>query len=172
MVNHVSHKLTRCMLDGNNSLTPAPQSRSSQLVQALLVSTATLHSVRSCPSHVLVFVSGSTKQRHVSSPAWPCLPVKTRSSRVGVRRDWHEAPRRRSTRRAGLLPGGCAGSRRPGVPLPAPRVSLTGQMPPWLPGGRRGPTGGRAELATTYREVPRPHRARTAHARLPASLVT
>lgn len=31
-----------------------------------------------------------------------------------------------------------------GWPLPAPRASLTGQIPLWLPGGRRRPTAGRA----------------------------
>lgn len=37
-----SHKLTRYMLDGSNSLTPAPQPRPSPLVPALLASAAAL----------------------------------------------------------------------------------------------------------------------------------
>lgn len=55
-----------------------------------------------------------------------------------------------------------------GWPLPAPRASLTGQIPLWLPGGRRRPTAGPFPT-TTRRGGPRARRARTAHARLPLS---
>lgn len=120
VVNHVRHKLARCVLDGSNGLTPAPQPRPSQLAPALLLGAATLCSLTSSPSHLRC----------------SCLALQSTDTvrgRPGPASCRGQGPPGRGRATRSPLPP-C--DQQSGVPLPAPQASLTGRTPP-RPAGRR-----------------------------------
>lgn len=139
---------------------PAPRRRPSRGLRALLAGASTLRSTRSRPSRLLVFASASTERRQVSGPAWPCRPVKARSSRAGLRRHRRKAPR--PTR---LAQQGCFPLLRW---LPRRGAALPAQGPPLAAGHpRHRGSGGAAGPQRALRAAgPRAH---SAHARLPAA---